>query len=136
VVRVNGVFEKIDEEHLTWERLNPSGFTKRILHPGDPQRYPLEEAKKIGLSVFAQIAQNKSPGPDDWKLIPMPDSARSKNSNQYFVNLVTTGVINVSWDYFSAGRVPAAKGRFSKNPGAVSRLDLKTISGPQWRISA
>jgi hypothetical protein len=34
VIRMGGAAEKIRKKDLTWEKLNPTGVTKPILHPG------------------------------------------------------------------------------------------------------
>ncbi len=36
VVRIGGSSEIIAKKDLSWKKLNPSGATNRILHPGDP----------------------------------------------------------------------------------------------------
>ena len=36
VIRVGGSAEIIPIDELTWERLNPTGLSNKILHPGDP----------------------------------------------------------------------------------------------------
>lgn len=42
VIWIGGAVETIPIQELTWERLNPSGLSNKILHPGDP----LEEVSK------------------------------------------------------------------------------------------
>ena len=65
----------------------------------------------IYLSAFAGL--DNSPVTGDDGIPPFPKVGQYNSSTEYFIDLVTSGVITVSYDFFAARGIPGAK---STNP--------------------
>ena len=103
---------------FTFAAIAPLAMLAAILLPAfvralntDAMVSTVANGQNIYLSAFANQINNPVGG--DNGNLPFPKVGQYNSSTEYFIDLVTSGVINVSYDFFAARGIPGAK---STNP--------------------